>query len=79
MNLNNIVQRKAVSEVTLLPSLHTSWCQACTEPPMNANINVMNLLQFSGARKQFVLKASDCTRSLAEDTRYWLIYDPGKP
>ena len=39
----------------------------------------MNLLQFTGAREQFVLKASDCTRSLAEDTRHWLLYDLNKP
>ena len=75
MNLNTIVERKAVYEATLSPSLQTAWRQACTEPLVNANFNAMNLVQFFNAREQFVIKGSDCTRSLAEDTRHWLLYD----
>ena len=79
MNLDNIQKRKAVYEATLSPSLMTSWRQACTQAPVNANFNRMNLVQFSEAREQFVLKVSDCTRSLAEDTRHWMLYDLKKP
>jgi hypothetical protein len=75
MNLNTIVERKAVYEATLSPSLQTAWRQACIEPSVNANFNAMNLVQFSNTREQFVIKGSDCTRSLAEDTRHWLLYD----
>ena len=69
MNFNNIVSRKAVYEATLLPSLQTSWRQVYIEPPVNTNLNAMDVLQFTNAKEQFVLKASDFTRSLAEDTR----------
>ena len=79
MNLNNIAKRKAVYETTLSPSLQTSWRQACTEPPVNANFNQINLLQFGLAREQFVLIVSDCTRTLSKDTRHWLLYDLKKP
>ena len=78
-NQMSIVKRKAVYEATLSPSIKTSWCQACTEPPVNANFNAINLLRFACAREQFVLKTSNCTRSLAEDTRHWLLYDLHKP
>ena len=79
MNLDTIVKRKAVYEATLSPSLQTTWRQACTMAPVNANFNNMNLVQFTNAREQFVIQASDCTRSLAEDTRHWLLYDLKKP
>ena len=46
---------------------------------MNANFNAVDLLQFANVREQFVLKASNFTRSLAEDTRHWLLYDLHKP
>ena len=79
MNLDTVIKRKAVYEVTLLPLLQTTWRQACTQAPVNANFNNMNLLNFNNAREQFVIKDSDCTRSLAEDTRHWLLYDLQKP
>ena len=79
MNLDTIIKRKAVYEATLSPSLQTAWRQACTLPPVNANFNAMNLIQFANAREQFVIRASDCTRTLAEDTRFWLLYDLKKP
>ena len=61
MNLNNITDRKAVYEATLSPSLLTTWRQACTQAPVNANYQPMNLLQFASAREEFVLKASSCS------------------
>ena len=79
MTPDNIQKRKAVYKATLSPSLQTSWRQACTEAHINANFNSMNLLQFGFAIEQLVLKASDCTRSLAEDSRHWLLYNLNKP
>ena len=79
MNLDNIAARKAVYEATLFPSLQTAWRQACTQAPINANFMAINLIQFTSAREQFVLKASTCPRSLAEDTRHWMLYDLSKP
>ena len=70
MNLNTIVKRKAVYEATLSPNLHSAWRQACSDAPVNADSNNINLQEFRDAREQFVLKSSDCTRTLAEDTRY---------
>ena len=75
MNIHDKVRRKAVYKATLSPSLQTTWRQACMEPPVNANFSAMNLLQFTDARDQFVLKASDCICSLAADTRHWPLYD----
>ena len=52
---------------------------SANEPANAAFVHVklkdMNLIQFSEAREQFVLKGSDCTRSLAEDTRHWMLND----
>ena len=79
MNLNKITKRRAVYEAILSPVLQTTWRQAVAEAPVNANYNNMNLLDFASAREQFVLKGSDCTRTLAEDIRYWLLYDLKKP
>ena len=39
----------------------------------------ISIINFNNSREQFVIKGSDCTRSLAEDTRHWLLYDLQKP
>ena len=79
MSLTTIVKRKAVYEATLAPALQTAWRQACVEPPVNADYNNMTLNEFRDARERFVLRCSDVTRSLAEDTRHWLLYELKKP
>ena len=75
MRLDVIAKRKAVYEATLAPHLHTSWRKACVEAPVNANYDNLNIIQFNDACEQFVLKCSDTTRTLTEDTRHWLLYD----
>ena len=79
LNLDTIIKRKKVYEATLSPSLQTEWRQAVTQAPANANYNNMNLLDFANARERFIIRASNCDRSLAEDTRHWLLYDLKKP
>ena len=77
MGLNNIEKRRAVYEATLGDNLRSAWIQAVTEPPLSFAYNALNLLEFRDAREQFVL--NNTTRSLAMDTRHWLLYDLKKP
>ena len=51
MGLDTIVERKAVFEATIAPSLQTTWQQECTEAPVNENFDAMNLLELRDARE----------------------------
>ena len=74
LNLDNIAKRKKVYEATLSPSLETAWRQAVTQAPFNADYYHMNLNDFANTSERFIIRASNCARSLAEDTVHWLLY-----